>query len=93
MQGPGVTLCILKKNKFSNMYKHMKNYKLIALLSIVVSFYIQAQETDNEIIGKYDPSTQERLLIQSDISYDGPRTNIHNWWVTTTPGTFFTQNK
>ncbi len=47
----------------------------------------------NAIIGKYDPSTQERLLIQSDISYDGPRTNIHNWWVTTTPGTFFTQNK
>lgn len=35
----------------------------------------------NTIIGKYDPKTPERLLIQADISYRGPRTNIHHWWV------------
>lgn len=37
----------------------------------------------NEIIGKYDHASPARLLIQSDISYDGSRTNIHHWWVTT----------
>lgn len=40
----------------------------------------------NEVIGKYDPATPERLLIHSDVSYAGGRvTNMHQWWVTTTP--------
>ena len=39
----------------------------------------------NEIIGKYDPATPNRLLIHADISYDGARTNMHHWWVTTAP--------
>ena len=39
----------------------------------------------NEIIGKYDPATPERLLIHGDVSYSGAKTNMHQWWVTTTP--------
>ena len=39
----------------------------------------------NEVIGKYDPATPERLLIHSDVSYAGAKTNMHQWWVTTTP--------
>ena len=39
----------------------------------------------NEVIGKYDPATPERLLIHSDVSYAGSKTNMHQWWVTTTP--------
>ena len=39
----------------------------------------------NEIIGKYDPATPERLLIHSDVSYAGAKTNMHQWWVTLTP--------
>ncbi len=40
----------------------------------------------NEVIGKYDPATPQRLLIHSDVSYAGGRvTNMHQWWVTTTP--------
>jgi BNR repeat-like domain len=40
----------------------------------------------NEVIGKYDPATPERLLTHSDVSYAGGRTtNMHQWWVTTTP--------
>ncbi|MFO7904065.1 MAG: sialidase family protein [Planctomycetota bacterium] len=39
----------------------------------------------NEIIGKYDPATPERLLIHADVSYSGAKTNMHQWWVTTTP--------
>ena len=35
----------------------------------------------NAIIGKYDTSSPERLLIQADISYDGPRVNINHWWI------------
>ncbi|MBN2294280.1 MAG: exo-alpha-sialidase [Pirellulales bacterium] len=35
----------------------------------------------NEIIGKYDPAVPERLLIHSDVSYVGPCTNMHQWWV------------
>jgi hypothetical protein len=37
----------------------------------------------NEVIGKYDPETSERLLIQSSIAYDpsGRRVNLHHWWV------------
>ena len=36
----------------------------------------------NTVIGKYDPSTPKRLLIQADVSYDGTRrVNIHHWWV------------
>lgn len=42
----------------------------------------------NAIIGKYDSEISERLLIHSDISYSGARTNMHQWWVTTTPSTF-----
>ena len=39
----------------------------------------------NEIIGKYDPATPEKLLIHGDVSYSGAKTNMHQWWVTTTP--------
>lgn len=35
----------------------------------------------NALVGKYDPSRPERLLVQADISYDGLRVNIHHWWV------------
>ncbi len=36
----------------------------------------------NEAIGKYDPSTPKRLLIQSSISYSGyGRVNVKHWWV------------
>jgi hypothetical protein len=41
----------------------------------------------NEIIGKYDPATPDKLLIHSDICYSGAKTNMHQWWVTTTPWT------
>ena len=39
----------------------------------------------NEVIGKYDPATPERLLIHSDVSYAGAKTNMHQWWVTMAP--------
>ncbi|NUQ64038.1 MAG: exo-alpha-sialidase [Pirellulales bacterium] len=39
----------------------------------------------NEIIGKYNPATPQRLLIHSDVSYSGANTNMHQWWVTTAP--------
>jgi hypothetical protein len=39
----------------------------------------------NEIIGKYDPETPEKLLIHADVSYSGAKTNMHQWWVTTAP--------
>lgn len=42
----------------------------------------------NAIIGTYDSETPEKLLIHSDISYSGARTNMHQWWVTLTPSTF-----
>ncbi len=36
----------------------------------------------NEVIGKYDPSTPNRLLIQSSVSYSGyGRTNLKHWWI------------
>ena len=37
----------------------------------------------NEVIGKYDPSTRNRLLIQSSIVYDADtsRVNERHWWV------------
>lgn len=35
----------------------------------------------NEIIGKYDTSIPNRLLIQSGISYSKSRVNIHQWWI------------
>jgi hypothetical protein len=38
----------------------------------------------NEIIGKYDHATPERLLIHADVSYSGAKTNMHQWWVTAT---------
>jgi len=41
----------------------------------------------NEIIGKYDPATPQRLLIHGDVSYSGAKTNMHQWWVTTAPWT------
>jgi hypothetical protein len=31
----------------------------------------------NEVIGKNDPATPERLLIHSDVSYSGAKTNMH----------------
>jgi uncharacterized protein (TIGR02145 family) len=37
--------------------------------------------TANEVIGKYDPSTPNRLLIQSSIAYSGYRNNIRHWWI------------
>ncbi len=36
----------------------------------------------NEVIGKYDPATPNRLLIQSSIAYDGYKVNQRHWWVT-----------
>ena len=39
----------------------------------------------NEIIGKHDPATPEKLLIHADVSYSGAKTNMHQWWVTTAP--------
>ncbi len=44
--------------------------------------------SDNEVIGKYDPATPDRLLIHGDVSYSGAKTNMHQWWVTTTPWAF-----
>jgi len=35
----------------------------------------------NATIGKYNSSSPKRLLIQADISYNGPRVNIYHWWV------------
>jgi len=37
----------------------------------------------NEVIGKHNPSSPRRLLIQSSISYDpaSSRVNEHHWWV------------
>jgi hypothetical protein len=41
----------------------------------------------NEIIGKYDPSIPQRLLIQSSISYSERRVNIRHWWIEDIEGT------
>ena len=41
----------------------------------------------NEVIGKYDPSTPNRLLIQSSISYDASRVNVKHWWLENIDGT------
>ena len=37
----------------------------------------------NEVIGKYDPTVPNRLLIQSSISYEdgSSKVNAHHWWV------------
>ena len=37
----------------------------------------------NEVIGKYDPSVPNRLLIQSSIAYEdgNSKVNAHHWWV------------
>lgn len=37
----------------------------------------------NEVIGKYDPDTPNRLLIQSSIAYEegSSKVNEHHWWV------------
>ena len=39
----------------------------------------------NEVIGKYDSESPNRLLIQSSIAYDdaGRRVNLHHWWLDT----------
>jgi hypothetical protein len=38
--------------------------------------------SSNEIIGKYDPSTKKRLLIQTDNGYSGyARVNVKHWWI------------
>ncbi len=39
----------------------------------------------NEVIGKYDPATPEKLLIHGDVSYSGAKTNMHQWWVSLSP--------
>jgi len=39
----------------------------------------------NEVIGKHDPATPEKLLIHADVSYSGAKTNMHQWWITTAP--------
>ena len=36
----------------------------------------------NEVIGKYDQTVPNRLLIQSSIAYDGYKVNQRHWWVT-----------
>ncbi len=43
----------------------------------------------NEVIGKYDPSVPNRLLIQSSIAYEegSSRVNEHHWWVEGIDGT------
>ncbi|MDE2715831.1 MAG: hypothetical protein OXI33_02305, partial [Chloroflexota bacterium] len=37
----------------------------------------------NEVIGKYDPSVPNRLLIQSSIAYEAEnlKVNERHWWV------------
>jgi uncharacterized protein (TIGR02145 family) len=36
----------------------------------------------NEVIGKYNPSTKKRLLIQADNGYSGyARVNVKHWWI------------
>ena len=37
----------------------------------------------NEVVGKFDDSSPERLLVQSSVAYDDPgrRVNIHHWFV------------
>ncbi len=42
--------------------------------------------TANEVIGKYDPSTPNKLLIQSSIGYNGLSTNVEHWWVANIKG-------
>ena len=43
----------------------------------------------NEVVGKYDPSVSNRLLIQSSIAYEdgSSRVNAHHWWVEGIDGT------
>jgi hypothetical protein len=42
----------------------------------------------NEVIGKYDESKPNRLLIQSSILYDSLKAvNIHHWWIENIHGT------
>ncbi len=41
----------------------------------------------NEVIGKYNLSTPNRLLIQSSVSYSGyGRTNVKHWWIENVKG-------
>lgn len=35
----------------------------------------------NAVIGKYDPTIPNRLLIQSSIVYRGSRVNLKHWWL------------
>lgn len=37
--------------------------------------------TATEVIGKYNPDTPKRLLIQSSIGYKGLSTNVVHWWI------------
>ncbi len=43
----------------------------------------------NEVIGKYDPTVSNRLLIQSSIAYEDGNSNVnaHHWWVEDIQGT------
>ena len=41
----------------------------------------------NTVVGKYDPYTPNRLLIQSSVSYHGSRVNECHWWVEDIEGT------
>ncbi len=49
----------------------------------------------NEVIGKYNSSTPNRLLIQSSIAYDrnSSRVNEHHWWVENIAGTACSEGK
>jgi hypothetical protein len=35
----------------------------------------------NAVVGKYSSSSPRRLLVQADMSYDGPKVNIYHWFV------------
>lgn len=41
----------------------------------------------NEVIGRNDPDTPDRLLIQSNLAYEQMRTNEHHWWIVDIEGT------
>jgi prepilin-type N-terminal cleavage/methylation domain-containing protein len=37
--------------------------------------------SNNVVVGRFDPTSPPRLLIQSSIAYDGAKVNVHHWWV------------
>lgn len=42
--------------------------------------------SSNAVVGRFDPNLSERLMILGDVSYNGPRTNMHYWFVGTEDG-------